>query len=758
MKSAHLAAHAAAHAAAHTAANIAAIALLALATTMVGCGRREPALFGRACVDDGECDVEDGLVCDPLRHQCAPPRVPAPIPGLTCADAHVLELRDVGGLLAGSIDVELGPDASPTPAGASCAGELGRWVYARVDVPAAMSARIVASGLGKLNIAVMTDACEPQLEHACSTGDDVVVPLLQGTVTIAVSASTGSNVQIAVEQVRCPAGFVPSETGCLGFLDVTGPTPRVDHQLTVVDGDTIVASGGLNADGGHVASELFSRRALRWRDTIDGAVRDGHAAAATDGFFFAVGGGGSGSEILDRGTTRFVRQAQPFEAIDVRGGTLTRISRDVPMLFVGGVEPVITDFFGEPGDDCNSSSDCQATFACVAVFGNSFDEEIEGICLCVAENCNRLLREVPAWFSVTSPPDLFFRQRHVAIDFDDDPEDALVLVTGGVVNDPEGSEIVQPSSFALLGDSQTWVQMPQEPAARRDALGASIGDGDVILVGGRNNDEVPLDLVELWTPLLANPPNATHLARARADAAGALLGAPGAASTFVVIGGDDGNGPLATTELIDVVTGTARVGPTLPFPLSGARAALLTNGELLVVGGRTVDANGDESLVDAALLLIEVPPTLVKPDVGAGLALPEIEGDFCEDAVALVGDSGAIEGNTIGFQDDLDVDDDPGCNGVIASRGFDVFFQLDVPAGASIDLVLVDPIGAADLVLVVYDSCPLDFPCVDGADIEIERRETLTVDVTEATTLFIAVDGFAEDAPYNYRLEWSVTP
>lgn len=718
------------------------------------CARKEPAIFGRACVDDGECDVDNGLVCDPLRHQCAPPRGPPPIPGLTCADAHVLELGEVGGVFIGSVDVELGADETPTPDGAACAGGQARWVYARVNVPAAMAARVVATGQGKVNVAVLGNACEAVLDHACAAGSDVTLPLVEGDVTLAVAASSGTRVTITFEQLRCPAGFMPTETGCLGFLDVVGPIGRTGHQLTVIDEDAVVASGG-RGDDAAVVSQVFSRRALRWRDLLDGADRFGHAAAVTEGFFFAAGGNMTqAAEILEPDTTRFFPIFEPVEAEGITGGTLTRISTDQPMMFVGGRDPVVAlfaDLFG----NCDDSDECPGGFQCVAVFESNFDPV--GVCVCLLDDCNRLTTENPVWVDFDSPLHLRFRQRHVAIDLAEDPQRALVLVTGGIVNNPDVEGREAPSSYVLFSDSLTWVQMPVEPSPRRDVVASSTGGGDVILVGGRGTDEAPLDLVELWTPLLTNAPLASHLARPRADLAGGLLGVPGSATTFIAIGGDDGNGPLATTELIDVVTGTVTVGPALPFALSGARAALLEDGDMLVVGGRSVGG----ALVDTALLLTEIGPTLVKPDVGSGVAFPEIVGDFCEEAVPLVpleGNSGFIEGNTIGFQDDLDLTKDSGCNGVTSSRGFDVFFHLDVPAGATIDLELVDPISAADLVLAVYDSCPVQFPCIDGADVEVQQAEQLTIDVVEATSLFILVDGFIRGAPFNYRLEWTVTP
>jgi hypothetical protein len=745
---------------------------IVVALVASACDRREPAVFGRDCVDDSDCDVPAGLVCDVVRHQCSPPRPVDPIPGLTCDDAHALELREVGGLLTGSLDVELGADATVSADGATCAGDDARWVYARVAVPAPMAARIVATGQGKVNVAVLDDACTgAALDHGCSADNELTLPLLEGTVTIAVSASAGARVSLAVEQLRCPAGFLPTATGCLGFLDVEGPIARTDHQLVVIDGDGVVASGGAATDGAPVLSQLFSRRALRWRDLLDGVGRVGHAAAATQGFFFAVGGAGEDDppgEVLDPGSTRFFNLNEPTEAREIEGGSLTPMSEDAPLLFVGGQTPVAALFFSPPSS-CDESFDCPVSFECVAVLEGGFDEELEGVCVCVAEDCNRLVRENPSWVTLDAPADLRFRRRHVALDVEDGSDGALVLVTGGVVDNPfdpddnpsDGS-VDPPASFVMFEESLTFVQVPVEPTPRRDAIAVAVGSGDVLIVGGRTVDdagvEAATDLIELWTPLLTQAPGATRLARPRADFAGGLLDGssaqPSSATTFAVIGGDDGNGPLATSELVDVATGLARVGPALPYPLSGARAALLETGEMLVVGGRTVDG----ALVERALLLVEVGPTLVKPDVGTGFNLPEVQGDFCEEAVLLEGDNGSIEGNTIGFQDDLNLANDFGCNGVTTSRGIDVFFRLDVPAGATVDFTLIDPVGAADLVLAVYDSCPATFPCLDGADLEIEAAEVLSVTVSEARSLNILVDGFIEDAPYNYRLDWRVTP
>lgn len=796
----------------------ASIALSAAASTL-GCRRVTPK-FGEACVDDSQClparlpdgdepvnrngenfDDDLNLVCDPVRHQCVPRSAPPPIPGLTCEDALVLELAPaVGELVGGAIEGELNPAASPSPPALAaeaggCAESEGRWLYVRVDVPAPMGLRVRAVGAqGKITLAVLDEQCGARFEHACAQGvDEVVLPYVDGTIVVAVDASAGARAGIEVEQIHCPLGFIPSDAGvgppsCLGFVELPGPAPRTGHQLTAIDDDLVIVSAGRGAQGEYLQSQLFSRQALRWVDLQQGQAREGHAAAVIDGFLFLVGGNTTvGSESIEPNSEVFFPDVEPREARGIVGGTLTAMTQQRPLLFIGGVKPVEATFFGESGDTCTDSFDCEATFECVALVEDG--DATSGVCICLLDDCSRLPLENPTWLQREFAPDeLNFRTRHAAVDIDEDADGALVIITGGVTPEVDAAAGEEVASFAYFEEVAAFVPLPFTPAQRRDAFGIDVGGGRILLIGGRvladadaegaegaEGAETPTNLVELWSPLLGTPPSTTFLSRARADHAGAVVTRK---RQVIAVGGvDDSGNALATTELVDMDTGAVSAGPTLPFPLVGARAATFGNGDVIVAGGRTAplppaegEGEGEGDLVDVALLLIETPPTLVAPRAGDGFALPDRPGDTCDDAVPLiaggapasVGDQGTIDGNTLGYSDDVNVFDDSGCQPTV-SPAPEIFYRVDVPAGLTLHLSLVDPIGAGDLVLLVYDECPIELPCFDGVDLEFSAPETLAVvapggaGAPETTTLYVAVDGFDLDVPFNYRLEWSVS-
>lgn len=740
-------------------------ALLAVLVAASGCALREPADFGKACANDSECR-DKGLVCDPDERRCLLPKPPPNVPGLACKDPLTLALRQTQGLFAGSIRANAAAEPSPTPPDVVCAGDADHWLYIAVDIPTPMSARLrarSANTANKVTVAVLGKACVGSLDHACSAGAadaEITLPFLdEGPLVIAVAGAPGDELEIELSQVNCPPGFLPvdGDARCRGFVPIPGPAPRQGHQLSVLEDGTAIVTGGDDGAGGFLDAEAFDADLRIWSPRAHDEPRTGHAAIARHEHILVAGGNAAvPAEYLEPGAPSFQADFDLEYARGVVGGTLTRVTEDEPFLFIGGEVPML-GAFSDVGGDCSNSS-CAPGFTCLSEVVDENDPfGTEGHCVCLRDDCNRLLFDEPLWLTdENAPAGIRFRTRHFALDLALADNVAEILAFGGAT--PDG--LAQPMLFIAL--TRTWIDLGlngEVPAPRYDPIGAHVGSSNVLIVGGRDADERPLDLVEIWAPRVGVILASKRLARPRADAVGVI---DPESEELVVVGGDDGEQILATSEIVDTVSAATRVGPRLPVALRGARAVALGD-DVLVVGGAS-----DDGLVDDAFLLTTIGASLVVPDFGSGPETPDVHlGDTCDDAIPielpLEGPlTGTVSGNTLNLRDDIDIDfTDQGCTSFGASAGVDIFFTIELPAAAALDVVFTNPDGQVDVVLLAYDSCPVEPPCRTGQDSSaFDAPETIHVDNTsDATeTIVIVGDTFLDLGPYSYVLNWTITP
>lgn len=740
--------------------NAARAALAVALCAFTGCALREPADFGKGCVNDGECRGQ--LVCDAEEQRCLPPKPPPDPAGLTCKDPLTLAMRQTQGLFAGSIRVPAAEGLSPTAGGVACGNDVDHWLYIAVDVPVPMSARLRARATNKVSLAILGRVCSGGFEHACSVGSseaELVLPFLdEGPIVIAVAGVPGDELQLELAQVNCPAGFLPveGEERCRGFVPVGGPAPRRGHQISLLEDGTPIVTGGDDGTGGFLDAEAFNVDLRTWSDIEQAATRTGHAAIARHEHLFVAGGSASVfGEYLEPGARAFGADFALEEARGVVGGTLTRLTEEQPFLFVGGALPAVAVFADVTGN-CTGSP-CAPGFTCLAEAPKEFDVfGPVGHCVCLREDCNRLIFDTPFWIADDSaPPAVRFRTRHLALDIDPADDVAEILIFGGATE----NGLAQPMLF--IARSRTWIDLGisgEELQRRSDPLGARVGS-NVLIVGGRDAEEQPLDLVEIWAPRVGVILASKRLARPRADAV-AVLAQNG--EELLVIGGDDGVGPLASSEIVDTVSGATRAGPRLPIPLQDARAVAMGD-DALIVGGFSSDG-----LVQDAFLLTTIGAGLAVPEFGAGPDVPELHfGDTCDDAIPIevpldAPRSGTIAGNTLNLRDDLDIAlTDPSCTGFQGSAGVDIFFAIEVPAGGSLDATFANPDAQVDTVLLAYDSCPVSPPCRAGADSEsFQGAEAIHIDNTggAAETILLVGDTYLDLGPYSYVLDWTITP
>ena len=105
-------------------------------------------------------------------------------------------------------------------------------------------------------------------------------------------------------------------------------------------------------------------------------------------------------------------------------------------------------------------------------------------------------------------------------------------------------------------------------------------DGSVLIIGGQDDDG-PLASAELWDPVSGDLSPAGSLAGGRSGHTATLL----PDGRVLVVGGSDDEGVLASAELFDRATGSSSPAGSLAEARIAHTATLLADGRILVVGG-----------------------------------------------------------------------------------------------------------------------------------------------------------------------------
>ena len=147
-----------------------------------------------------------------------------------------------------------------------------------------------------------------------------------------------------------------------------------------------------------------------------------------------------------------------------------------------------------------------------------------------------------------------------------------------------------------------WVAAGTLGFGRAGHTATLLADGRVLVVGGEGGS-APLASVEQYDPQANRWGPAQSLGLARSGHSATLL----PSGEVLVVGGtiapSGALGTTATVELYDPVAGRWRSGPSLNQARSGQTATLLATGQVLVVGGETLDSTtGQARLVGSAEL------------------------------------------------------------------------------------------------------------------------------------------------------------
>ena len=141
-----------------------------------------------------------------------------------------------------------------------------------------------------------------------------------------------------------------------------------------------------------------------------------------------------------------------------------------------------------------------------------------------------------------------------------------------------------PSPAQVLGASQLAI-------GRRGHTATLLNDGRILVVGGENGAGAAAQS-ELIDPS-RGAVTAGPVSGARTDHAAALLGD----ERVLITGGRDGAGALRTSEAFDAVATAFTAGPSMARARAGHSATRLTDGRVLIAGG---DADGSAEIFDPA--------------------------------------------------------------------------------------------------------------------------------------------------------------
>ena len=170
-----------------------------------------------------------------------------------------------------------------------------------------------------------------------------------------------------------------------------------------------------------------------------------------------------------------------------------------------------------------------------------------------------------------------------------------VLVAGGFNN----GYVLSILSYPELYDPATglWSTTGSMKAARASHTATLLANGKVLVLGGRNSNNIAISSAELYDPATGLWSTTGSLTNARYDHTATLL-----SNGKVLVAGGYNNGYLTSAELYDPTSGQwNRIG-SLSTGRYGHTATLLANGKVLVAGGGNNLAGSYDSLSSAELL------------------------------------------------------------------------------------------------------------------------------------------------------------
>ena len=191
-----------------------------------------------------------------------------------------------------------------------------------------------------------------------------------------------------------------------------------------------------------------------------------------------------------------------------------------------------------------------------------------------------------------------------------------VLAAGGTSPSGQqgtgGGQTISPTSSAEIyhAATDTWTLTGSMTAARFEASGTLLSDGRVLIAGGFGGPGAPggaggiqynpLTSTEGYDPAVGAFSATGQMINARADHVAARL-ADGTVLVTGGLGGSTGGVSVATAERFDPTTGRWREVSPMIRARTGASAALLGNGRVLVAGGESVEQGVRNSLDSAEL-------------------------------------------------------------------------------------------------------------------------------------------------------------
>lgn len=129
--------------------------------------------------------------------------------------------------------------------------------------------------------------------------------------------------------------------------------------------------------------------------------------------------------------------------------------------------------------------------------------------------------------------------------------------------------------------------------ARAHHTATPLANGKLLVAGGIDKDRKPIASVEIWEPGKQRWQSGPPLKQPRYGHSATLLsdGRVMVAGGINLAGGVDQNGgPIGAVEIWDPAYNTWSTGASLLLPLQGHSATLLSNGDVLVMGGSTIQA------------------------------------------------------------------------------------------------------------------------------------------------------------------------
>lgn len=168
--------------------------------------------------------------------------------------------------------------------------------------------------------------------------------------------------------------------------------------------------------------------------------------------------------------------------------------------------------------------------------------------------------------------------------------DNSVLIVGGE-HDPSNvtSSNIVTGSVEVFKDGKIKNAAPLN-IARAKHTATLLNDGRLIVVGGRGQDNKPLDSVEIYDPISGRWQIAQKLTTARVMHTATLL----ADGSLMIAGGVDANGhELDSVEIWNPITSTWQAGQPLLTKIKRHSTILLPNGNVLLLGGTVVGFDSD---------------------------------------------------------------------------------------------------------------------------------------------------------------------